>query len=403
MSALRALCLLGAALTLAACGSAPKKAAPPPVARVETPAPRVDAGPKRSPYAPAVEDPSKRGDYVAGGLYAPSVKDSIPDAIPDVDAIPEPEVKDEPRSKLGNRDYAVLGKTYRIRDSAEGYVEEGLASYYGNKFHGRLTSNHEVYDMYAFSAAHRTLPLPSFARVTNLANGKSVIVRVNDRGPFHPDRIIDLSFAAATKLGFVSQGTARVEVRAITADEARENGLPVARTRRDRPRNARPPAEVATAPAAAPASTSPRPPADPALSADDFEHWMQAQGIRVATGVARPANDSAAAEPPAVAPSAAAPSVSVAEAEAAPPAASAPVAATGRIVQIASFGTRENAERARDRLRDGGIEGVRIDEASANGHPVWRVRVGPLPDAELPELSARAADLGFRSLQIVRD
>ena len=84
-----------------------------------------------------------------------------------------------------------------IRDS--GYVEEGLASFYGKKFHGRKTSNHEVYDMYAFSAAHRSLPLPSYVRVTNLANGKSVVVRVNDRGPFHSARLIDISYAAAAK------------------------------------------------------------------------------------------------------------------------------------------------------------------------------------------------------------
>src|SRR3546814_6872738 len=96
--------------------------------------------------------------------------------------------------------------------SAEGYDETGLASYYGNKFHGRRTSNLEVYDMYAFTAAHKSLPLPSFARVTNLDNGKSVVVRVNDRGPFHEGRIIDLSYAAAVKIGIRDRGAGRVEV-----------------------------------------------------------------------------------------------------------------------------------------------------------------------------------------------
>lgn len=402
MNAARSLCALGAALLLAACGSAPKKSPPPSVGRVEAPTPQSDAGPKRSPYAPAAEDPSKRGDYVAGGLYAPGVKDSVPDAIPDVDAIPEPEVKDEPRSRLGNRDYAVLGKTYRVRDSAEGYVEEGLASYYGRKFHGRLTSNHEVYDMYAFSAAHRTLPLPSFARVTNLANGRSVIVRVNDRGPFHSERIIDLSFAAATKLGFVSQGTARVEVRAITPDEARDSGLPVGRQRGARgrePAAAQRDARPAT-PVAAPAAS--RPPAEPALSADEFERWMQAQGIRVATGIAQPATPASSSTP--VAAAAPPPTATAAPAESVAGSPAAPVGvAAGYVIQIAAFGTRENAERACDRLREAGIEGVRIDEANVNGQTVWRVRVGPLPEAGVPELSARAADLGFRALQIVRD
>src|SRR3546814_9579409 len=128
-------------------------------------------------------------------------KDSVPDELPDVDAIPEPEVVAEPRSRYGNRSpYKVLGKSYRVLDSAEGYDETGQASYYGNKFHGRRTSNLEVYDMYAFTAAHKSLPLPSFARVTNLDNGKSVVVRVNDRGPFHEGRIIHLSYAPAAKI-----------------------------------------------------------------------------------------------------------------------------------------------------------------------------------------------------------
>ena len=156
-----------------------------------------------SPYAAAQEDPSTRGDYKAGGLYKPGVKDTTPDYVPNVDCIPEPHVVDEPRSPVGNRSpYTVLGKQYHVMDTPGGYVEQGTSSYYGAKFHGRRTSNQEVYDMYAFTAAHKTLPLPSFARVTNLDNGKSVVVRVNDRGPFHSNRIIDLSYAAAVKLGY---------------------------------------------------------------------------------------------------------------------------------------------------------------------------------------------------------
>src|SRR5690606_22586513 len=107
------------------------------------------------------------------------------------------------------------GKTYRVLPSARGYDERGIASFYGAKFHGYKTSSLENYDMYAFSAAHKTLPLPSYARVTNLQNGKSVIVRVNDRGPFHENRLIDLSYAAAVKIGIWPKGTGLVEVRAI--------------------------------------------------------------------------------------------------------------------------------------------------------------------------------------------
>ena len=180
-----------------------------------TPIP-VAAPRKVSPYAPAVEDPSTRGHYVAGGLYKPGVRDSIAGITVDAHLIPEPEVEDLPRSRYGNKPvYAVLGKQYRVMDDTHGYVEEGTASYYGKKFHGRMTSAQEVYDMYAFSAAHKTLPIPSFARVTNLENGQSVVVRVNDRGPFHEGRVIDLSLATATKLGIVQRGTGRVRVEAL--------------------------------------------------------------------------------------------------------------------------------------------------------------------------------------------
>jgi len=212
-------------LALAACASSPKKSSSEAMAlpdrdRVHSSA-LAHGGRKKSPYAAAQEDLSKRGNYKAGGLYAPGVKDSTPDYIPDVDSIPEPDVVAEARSQFGNRSpYVVLGKTYKVLDSHDDYVETGTASYYGQKFHGRRTSNLEVYDMYAFTAAHKSLPLPSFARVTNLDNGKSVTVRVNDRGPFHDDRVIDLSYAAAVKLGITQRGTGRVEVRALHPGEA---------------------------------------------------------------------------------------------------------------------------------------------------------------------------------------
>ena len=118
--------------------------------------------------------------------------------------------------------YRVLGRTYRVLETSRGYLEQGLASWYGKKFHGRPTSSMEPYNMYEMTAAHRTLPLPTYARVTNLENGRAVIVRINDRGPFHDDRIIDLSYAAARRLGFTRQGIARVEVRALTPGEAEQ-------------------------------------------------------------------------------------------------------------------------------------------------------------------------------------
>ena len=143
--------------------------------------------------------------------------DSVPDGPPpDVSKLPEPVPKVEPRALYGNKSpYSVLGQSYTVLSSPSGYVERGIASFYGNKFHGYKTSSLEDYDMYQFTAAHKTLPLPSYARVTNLENGKSVIVRINDRGPFHENRLIDLSFAAAVKIGVWPKGTGLVEVRAI--------------------------------------------------------------------------------------------------------------------------------------------------------------------------------------------
>ncbi len=128
--------------------------------------------------------------------------------------------KAEPLAHYGNHSpYTVLGKTYTVLPSSKGYRERGIASWYGNKFHGRRTSSGELYDMYLATAAHKSLPLPTYAKVTNLDTGKKIIVKINDRGPFHAGRIIDLSYAAAVKLGVDKTGTAQVEVRAIDANK----------------------------------------------------------------------------------------------------------------------------------------------------------------------------------------
>ncbi len=148
-------------------------------------------------------------------------RDSAPSKTPDVSNIPDAVPRDEPRSKYGNASsYEVFGKRYYTLKSSKGYKQKGVASWYGTKFHGRRTSSGEPYDMYAMTAAHKTLPLPTYVEVTNLNNGRKVIVKVNDRGPFHGDRLIDLSYSAATKLGIISKGTGLVEVRAISAGQA---------------------------------------------------------------------------------------------------------------------------------------------------------------------------------------
>jgi rare lipoprotein A len=181
--------------------------------------PGPDAPIRQNPTGP--ERPV-RGAYSSGptasgaraGADAAGAHDFDPVAV--ADAVP----RVEPPSKLGNRPtYKVFGVEYKVLASAKGYKERGIASWYGAKFHGARTSSGEPYDMYSMSAAHKTLPLPTYARVTNLDNGKSVIVRINDRGPFKHNRVMDLSYAAALKLDIVAKGTGKVEVEAIDAHE----------------------------------------------------------------------------------------------------------------------------------------------------------------------------------------
>ncbi|GGK65472.1 septal ring lytic transglycosylase RlpA family protein [Amphritea balenae] len=151
----------------------------------------------------------------SGGRYAVE-QDYGPSKAVDVSNVPDAVPRAEPKSRGGNKSpYRVLGKTYYVMPSSLGYKERGVSSWYGKKFHGHKTSNGETYNMYAMTAAHKSLPLPSYVQVTNLKNGKRVIVRVNDRGPFHGGRIIDLSYAAASKLDMLGAGTAKVEVEAI--------------------------------------------------------------------------------------------------------------------------------------------------------------------------------------------
>lgn len=149
-----------------------------------------------------IEEP----DGIDHSFPPPANIDSIPDAVPQV----------EPLSRYGNPEtYSVFGREYRTLQDPSNYRERGIASWYGSKFHGKRTSSGEPYDMYGMTAAHKSLPLPSYARVTNLQNGRSVVVKVNDRGPFHDNRLIDLSYTAAWKLGIASNGTGLVEVAAI--------------------------------------------------------------------------------------------------------------------------------------------------------------------------------------------
>jgi rare lipoprotein A len=186
------------AVLLAACASEPQVPSSPDGGAAPTPAP-----------------PSNKGGYYKDdgpGANPPPNLSGIPDAVP----------KAEPPHRYANRPYEVFGKSYAPLAAGPPYRERGTASWYGKKFHGQKTSSGEIYDMYAMSAAHKTLPIPSYARVTNVANGKSVVVRINDRGPFHSDRIIDLSYAAAYRLGYVQAGSATVEVESIQPGERKQ-------------------------------------------------------------------------------------------------------------------------------------------------------------------------------------
>jgi len=186
---IRNVLILSAALLLAACGTAPHK--------TESQRPASSAG----------------GGYLPGdgpGSVDPAMLAATPDAVP----------RDEPLHRYANRPYDALGVHYVPLTAAGSYKERGVASWYGKKFHGQRTSSGEVYNMYGMSAAHKTLPIPSYARVTNLRNGKSVIVRVNDRGPFMLDRIMDLSYAAAYKLDIIASGSGEVEVQSVLPGEA---------------------------------------------------------------------------------------------------------------------------------------------------------------------------------------
>ena len=444
----------GLILALAACSSAPKKpggtasSRPPATATaVQGKGSRPAHCPDGSPYQAAAEDPATRGNYTAGGLYKPGVKDTTPAYVPNVACIPEPVVESLQRSPVGNRTpYEVLGKQYTVMDDTRGYSERGTASYYGGKFHGRLTSNREVYDMYQFTAAHKTLPLPSFARVTNLDNGESVIVRVNDRGPFHDGRVIDLSYAAAVRLGITQRGTGNVEVRALQPGEDRpgDGNLLASASAPRRPAPVRPsptptpvPASAAPsaidslvqrlpAPGAVAAASSPvrqapaaarapvavaaaapaRAPtpvrtgpeayryrvADSAKpgSADNFDRWMRDNKVSVATGKPAPAAAPARVVAPAPAPAPVAPTLSQ--------------QVLGNVlIQVASFASRDNATRAQGQLSAAGIVGATISDIAAGGRTLWRLRVPANDHASATELAGRIAGLGFGAPQIVKE
>lgn len=300
MHAARALTAAGLALLLAACAGAPRRAAPWP-------------GPPSAGAPPPAD---------------------VPDAVPRV----------EPRSSHGNPPYYdVNGQRYTVLASADHFVERGVASWYGPDFHGHNTSSGEVYDMYAMTAAHRTLPIPCYARVTNLSNGRSVVVRINDRGPFVANRIIDLSYSAASRLDIVRTGTAFVELRTIGPGD-----------------------EGAAPPPVAPAVATTMSPVAPAM-----------QSAPTGSPVVDAAAATIGASPP---------------------------AAVALYIQIGAFADPANAQRVLDRLQSSGVAHVFSVANDSSGRTLRRVRIGPIATVEeFDALAARLAVLGYPEARLAND
>lgn len=280
--------------------------------------------------------------------------------------VPEPVPRAEPRSASGNPPfYEVAGHRYIVLASAAGYRERGVASWYGPDFHGLHTATGERYDMFAMTAAHKTLPIPCYARVTNLSNGRSVVVRINDRGPFVANRIIDLSYTAAAKLDMIRNGTAFVDVEVLS-----------------------------------PAS----PPSGTALPVTTQAASAASVGVSSVPPVTTPAETAAATAPagaaPGTSPNAMAPAAAAALPAMPPPA---PLAAGHFYIQVGAFSQADNAQRVARKLRDAGLEHV-FTLAPAADQPLQRVRIGPIASVQqFDALVARLTALGFPGARLAQD
>lgn len=301
-------------------------------------------------------------------------KDSAPGHAPDVSGIKDAVPKVEPKSKYGNpKSYVVFGKRYHTKSSSEGHVERGLASWYGKKFHGRKTSSGERYDMYAMTAAHKTLPLPTYARVTNVETGRSAVVKINDRGPFHGKRVIDLSYTAARKLGVVSKGTAMVEVRAIDPK---------------RPESNQEGQFLAAAEKTPKSKTQARKGAVVARNTPTKKKYKPVSRVEEA-----PVQIAKAKEP--AAPS---PKVAVANTRKKPRQAS----GSSMYLQVGAFGNRTNAEQLRRQLANNVAEQVQVRTADGRKTPLYKVHVGPLDSrTKAKDVSQQLASLGLKHSHIV--
>jgi len=285
----------------------------------------------------------KSGPTAGGGGY---YKDDGPGANPppDLDNLPDAIPRIEPLAVASNRPYVVFGERYVPITAGERYRQRGIASWYGKKFHGGKTSNGETYDMYAMTAAHPTLPIPSYARVTRVATGRSVVVRINDRGPFHSDRIIDLSYAAAHKLGLIGPGSGEVIVEQILPQDIERTAAASAATAA-LPAGPATDAPASSAPAGGTTPASPLPPGMP------------------------PTQDPPVSTPPTPLPAPAA------------PVAARPAGGSGVFLQLGAFSQADNARSLAARVQGvlgGSAPGIDV----VQGGSLYRVKVGPYADRE---------------------
>jgi rare lipoprotein A len=364
--ALAALLTLAMVVGLAGCFSAPRRTEPAP----SSPAPPVLSVP------PAA---------------------SVPDAIPHM----------EPRARYGNPPfYDVFGKRYYVLSSSVGYWERGVASWYGPGFHKEKTSTGEPYDMYGMTAAHKTLPLPTYVRVTNLQNGRSIVVRVNDRGPFVGNRIIDLSYTAAAKLDMLRNGTAMVDVRAIDLLATPPPPVVTASTIPAAPAVPAAPATLtaSTTPAAstAPGASASAAPVAAALVIEPLAATPPAPAAPPApTGTAAPAAGVAAVAAATVQPAAVPP----AAASASGPAPVAPGFTRPTLfIQAGAFSDPSNAERLAQKLRGDNLGKVFVRNDVLAGRRMYRVRIGPVPDvAEFDRVVAALERAGVADAHLALD
>lgn len=302
---------------LAGCASTPSLAPHRPIAPMPAPGssanhPKIDS---EVPPMPAAG--SGRGGYYQDD----GPGDNPPAGLKDV---PDAEVRNEPYAKFANRPYVVFGQTYTPLLNQEPYTQRGIASWYGKKFHGQKTSSGELYDMYKMTAAHPTLPIPSYARITSLESGKSVVVRINDRGPFHSSRVVDVSYTAALKLGLLGKGSHQVEIERLLPGDVEK----IATTRRNAPV-----LERAPAPEIAALMLGDRAPADAA-----------AAGAVAVVQVTAPVPESA------------------------------PVA-SGFYLQLGAFSRADKADEVRQQLQQSGAALGALDVVVAG--PIYRVMGGP--------------------------